>query len=60
MRRKTYAYNAITIGVLVACLVYFSTKSIALTVLAGLGISVGGFILIKLLENAMSENGKPT
>jgi hypothetical protein len=52
MRRKTYAYNSITIGILVAFLVYLSSKSIVLTILAGLGVAVVGFFLIRMLENA--------
>ncbi len=53
--RKTYAYNSIIIGVLVGLLVYVSTESILLGILALVGVSVVGFILIRLLENAISK-----
>lgn len=51
--RKTYAYNSIIIGVLVALLVYVSTESVALGILTLLGVSVVGFIVIRLIENAI-------
>ncbi len=51
--RKTYSYSSIIIGVLVALLVYSSTNNIALTILALVGVSVVGFILIRLLENLL-------
>lgn len=53
MRRKTYAYNSIIIGALIGILVYVSAESAVLAVLAGLAVAVGGFFLIRLLENAM-------
>ena len=52
--RKTYAYNSITIGVLVGLLVGLSTDNVVLAVLAALGVSVVGFIVIRLIENAIS------
>ena len=53
--RKTYAYNSIIFGFLFGILVYVSTESIVLTILTVLGVSVVGFILIRLLENALSR-----
>ena len=52
--RKTYAYNSIIIGFLVGLLVGVSTNSVVLAVLAGLGVAVVGFIVIRLIENAIS------
>lgn len=51
--RKTYAYNSIIIGGLLALLVYLTSNSIPLTILTGVGVSVGGFIVIRLIENAI-------
>ena len=53
--RRTYAYNSIIIGVLIGILVYTTTRNVALTVLAGIGVSVVGFIIIRLIENAISK-----
>ena len=53
MRRKTYAYNSIIIGILVGILAYVSTENIVLGILALLGVSIVGFVVIKLLENAL-------
>lgn len=53
MRRKTYAYNSVIIGVLVGILAYVSTENIVLGVLACLGVSIVGFVVIKLIENAV-------
>lgn len=55
MRRKTYAYNSIIIGVLIGILVYVSAESAVLGILAGLGVAVAGFIVIRLLENAVDK-----
>ena len=52
--RKTYAYNSIIIGVLVGMLVGVSSDSVVLAVLAGLGVAVVGFIVIRLIENAIN------
>ncbi len=51
--RRTYSYSSIIIGVLVALLVYASTNNIALTILALVGVSVVGFILIRFLEKLL-------
>jgi Na+/melibiose symporter-like transporter len=51
--RKTYAYNSIFIGFLLALVVYVSTESAVLGILTLLGVSIGGFVLIRALENAM-------
>ena len=51
--RKTYAYNSIIFGVLLGILVYCTTESIALTILTGIGVSVVGFFLIRMLEKAL-------
>lgn len=53
--RKTYAYNSIIIGALVGLLAYVSTESILLGILALVGVSVVGFILIRLLEKAIGK-----
>ena len=52
--RKTYAYNSITIGFLVGLLEGVSKNSVALGVLAGLGVAIVGFIVIRLIEKAVS------
>ncbi len=53
--RKTYAYNSIIIGVLVGILVYVSSNSIVLGILACLGVAVVGFVVIRLLEKAFDK-----
>lgn len=53
--RRTYAYNSITIGFLVGMLVYASTNSGGLAALACAAVSVVGFIVIRLIENAISR-----
>lgn len=53
--RKTYAYNAIIIGVLVGLLVYVSAENLVLGILACLGISIVGFVLIRFIENAIGK-----
>ena len=52
--RKTYAYNSILIGFLVGMLVGVSTDSVVLAVLAGLGVAIVGFIVIRVIENAIN------
>jgi len=51
--RKTYAYNSIIIGFLVGMLVGVSSDSVVLAVLAGLGVAIVGFIVIRVIENAI-------
>ena len=51
--RKTYAYNSIFIGFLLGLWVYVSAESILLAILTCIGVSVVGFILIRLLENLL-------
>lgn len=51
--RKTYAYNSIFIGFLVGMLVGVSSDSVVLAVLAGLGVAIVGFIVIRVIENAI-------
>ncbi len=53
--RKTYAYNSIIIGVLVGILAYASTESAILGIGACLGVSIVGFIVIRLIENAVDK-----
>lgn len=54
--RTTYAYNSITIGVLVGIVVYATSNgSIALAILATLAVSVIGFVIIRVLENAIDK-----
>ena len=52
--RKTYAYNSIFIGFLVGLLAGVSSDSVVLAVLAGLGVAIVGFIVIRLIENAIN------
>lgn len=52
--RKTYAYNSIIIGFLVGLLVGVSSDSAVLAVLAGLGVAIVGFIVIRVIENAIN------
>lgn len=54
--RKTYAPNAIVVGVLVGILVALKVNVI-LGVLAGLGISILGWVLIRAFENAVYKAG---
>ena len=51
--RKTYAYNSIIIAFLLALVIYLSTESPVLTVVAFFAIAIGGFVLIKAIENAL-------
>ena len=53
--RKTYAYNSIIIGFLVGLLVAVKTENIVLAILAGLGVAVVGFVLIRLLEKGIAK-----
>ena len=53
--RKTYAYNYILIGILVGILVYVSSENLLLAILALLGVSVLGFIVIRVIENLISK-----
>ena len=52
--RKTYSYNSIIIGFLVGLLVGVSSDSAVLAVLAGLGVAIVGFIVIRVIENAIN------
>ena len=54
--RKTYAPNAIIIGVLVGILVAVKVNAI-LAILAGLGISILGWVLISSLERTADRAG---
>ena len=51
--KRTYAYNSIIIGILVGLLVGVSTENIVLGVLALVGVSIVGFVVIKVIENAI-------
>ena len=51
--RKTYAYNSIIIAFLLALVIYLSTESTVLNVVAFFAIAIGGFVLIKAIENAL-------
>lgn len=51
--RKTYAYNSIIFGVLIGILVWASTENVFLGILACIGISVVGFVLIRIIEKAI-------
>jgi len=51
--RKTYAYNGITIGILLGFLAGLVTQSMAIAVIAMIGLSILAFVAIRLLENAI-------
>lgn len=52
--RRTYAYNSIIIGGLVG--IYVAVKAgTFLGIVAGIAVSVVGFILIRALENVISD-----
>ncbi|MBR4428281.1 MAG: hypothetical protein IKS78_02900 [Clostridia bacterium] len=51
--RKTYSYSSVVIGVLVGLLVYASSENTVLAILAAVGVSVVGFILIRMLEKVL-------
>ena len=53
--RKTYAYNSIIIGVLVGILAWASTESVVLGILACVGVSVVGFVIIRVIEKAIGK-----
>lgn len=50
--RKTYAYNSVIIGVLVGML-FVVKGNVALGIILGIVITVGGFLLIRAIENAL-------
>lgn len=54
--RRTYAPNAIIIGVLIGFLVAVKAN-VVLGILAGLGVSVLGWVLIRAFENVMYKAG---
>ena len=53
--RKTYAYNSIIIGVLVGILAWASTENVVLGILACVGVSIVGFIIIRIIEKAIGK-----
>ena len=53
--RKTYAYNSIIIGVLVGLLAWVSTENVVLGILACVGVSIVAFVIIRLIEQAISK-----
>ena len=53
--RKTYAHNSIIIGVLVGLLVWVSTENVALGILACVGVSIVGFVIIRFIEKAIGK-----
>ena len=54
--RRTYAPNAIIIGILFGILVA-AKVNVVLGVIAALGISILGWVLIRTLENACDRAG---
>ena len=50
-----YAYNSIIVGVLLGLLAWASTKNVVLGVLACVGVSVVGFVIIRLIEKAIGK-----
>ena len=53
MRRKTFAFNGITIGTLLGILIGVTTESVALGIVAAIGISAAAYFAIKWIENLM-------
>ena len=53
--RKTYAYNSILVGFMLGLLVGVTTQSVVLGILAGLAVSIVGFVVIRLIENAIGR-----
>ena len=53
--RKTYAYNSIIIGVLVGLLAWVSTENVVLGILACVGVSIVGFVIIRIIEKAIGK-----
>lgn len=53
--RKTYAYNSIIFGVLAGLLAWASTENVVLGVLACVGVSIIGFVIIRLIEQAIGK-----
>ena len=53
--KKTYAYNSIILGMLVGLLVWVSADNIVLGILACIGVSVVGFIIIRFIEKAIGK-----
>lgn len=54
--RKTYAPNAIIIGILIGLLVALKVNMV-LGVIAGLAVSILGWVLIRAFENALYRAG---
>lgn len=52
--RKTYAHNSIIIGVLLGILVGLKANPV-LGVVAGIAVSVAGWFLIRMIENAIDR-----
>ena len=52
--KKTYAPNSIIIGVLIGLLVWVTVNPV-LGVVAGIGVSVVGWIVIRMLENLIDK-----
>ena len=51
--RKTYAYNGITIGILLGIGAWASTSNAAVGIGVTIGASILGFIIIRAIENAI-------
>lgn len=51
--RKTYAYNGITIGILLGIGAWASTSNSAIGIGVAIGASILGFIIIRGIENAI-------
>lgn len=51
--RKTYAYNGITIGILLGLMAGLAANNMVIGVIAMIGLSVLAFAAIRLLENAV-------
>ena len=51
--RKTYAYNSIIFGIALGIAAYAATENAGLGILAGIIVTIVGFVIIRFLENAL-------
>lgn len=53
--RKTYAHNSVIIAILLAILVMIKANSAVLGIIVFVVVSLGGYVLIRVLENAIDR-----
>ena len=56
--RKTYAYNGITIGLLLGLAAWAATQNVAIGIVAAIAASVVGFLVIRGIENAIYKGAQ--